>query len=63
MNPPKPERESNRRRKKKNLSEDFIDITDPSSLYLLDYQKTASEPGNWRVSLPTQWLAQSFEME
>jgi hypothetical protein len=37
VNPPKPERESNRRRKKKSLAEDFIDITEASSLYMLDY--------------------------
>jgi len=45
INPPKPERESNRRRKKKNLAEDFIDITDAASLYLLDYQSSQTSPG------------------
>ena len=39
VNPPKPERESNRRRKKKSLDEDFIDISDPSSLYLYDREQ------------------------
>ena len=37
VNPPKPERESNRRRKKKILDEDFIDITDPASMVLYDW--------------------------
>jgi hypothetical protein len=45
VNPPKPERESNRRRKKKSLAEDFIDITDASSLYLLDYSNRAGKAG------------------
>ncbi len=42
VNPPKPERESNRRRKKKSLAEDFIDITEASSLYMLDYSTSRS---------------------
>ena len=37
MNPPKPERESNRRRKKKILDDDFIDISDPSSASMYDW--------------------------
>ena len=39
VNPPKPERESNRRRKKKPVDEDFIDLSDPSSLYLYDWDQ------------------------
>ena len=39
VNPPKPERESNRRRKKKIVDEDFIDLSDPSSLYLYDWDQ------------------------
>jgi len=39
VNPPKPERESNRRRKKKVVDEDFIDLSDPSSLYLYDWEQ------------------------
>ena len=43
INPPKPERESNRRRKKKSLDDDFIDISDPSSLYLYDWDHKKSQ--------------------
>merc|ERR1719334_1618998 len=39
VNPPKPERESNRRRKKKPVDDDFIDLSDPSSLYLYDWDQ------------------------
>ena len=45
VNPPKPERESNRRRKKKSLDEDFIDISDPSSLYLYDWEQKNKSQG------------------
>lgn len=37
VNPPKPERESKRQKHKKALDKDFIDISDPSSMYLLDW--------------------------
>lgn len=47
VNPPKPERESNRRRKKKNVDEDFIDLSDPSSLYLYDWDQKLT-PGTRR---------------
>jgi hypothetical protein len=39
VNPPKPERESKRRRKEKRIDEDFIDLSDPSSLYLYDWEQ------------------------
>lgn len=48
VNPPKPERESNRRRKKKSLDEDFIDISDPSSLYLYDWEQKSKTPNSKR---------------
>ena len=47
VNPPKPERESNRRRKKKPVDEDFIDLSDPSSLYLYDWDQKMT-PGSRR---------------
>ena len=47
VNPPKPERESNRRRKKKPVDEDFIDLSDPSSLYLYDWDQKMT-PGTRR---------------
>ena len=43
VNPPKPERESNRRRKKKSLDDDFIDLSDPSSMYLYDWNERKSQ--------------------
>ena len=39
INPPKPERESSRKRKKKSLDDDFIDLSDPSSMYLYDWNE------------------------
>ena len=47
VNPPKPERESNRRRKKKTLDEDFIDISDPTSMTMYDWnarKQSAKKP-------------------
>ena len=49
INPPKPERESNRRRKKKSLDDDFIDISDPSSLYLYDWDQKKTQGGRKQV--------------
>ena len=49
INPPKPERESNRRRKKKSLDDDFIDISDPASLYLYDWDHKKSQAGRKQV--------------
>ena len=60
VNPPKPERESNRRRKKKSLDEDFIDISDPGSLYLLDYQPQSSSKA--RLSIYLFYLKINFKI-
>lgn len=45
VNPPKPERESNRRRKKKIVDDDFIDTSDPSSLYMYDWEQKHKPTG------------------
>ena len=45
VNPPKPERESNRRRKKKVVDDDFIDLSDPSSMYLYDWNERKTAGG------------------
>ena len=49
VNPPKPERESNRRRKKKSLDDDFIDLSDPSSMYLYDWNERRTQSGKKHV--------------
>ena len=58
VNPPKPERESIRRRKKKSLDEDFIDISDPSSLYMYDWeQKSKSQSSKKQFKKPDKVVA------
>ena len=58
VNPPKPERESNRRRKKKNLDDDFIDLSDPSSLYLYDWNEKKGGKKQARLKhLLKSWMA------
>jgi len=57
VNPPKPERESNRRRKKKSLDEDFIDLSDPSSLYLYDWNEKKGGKKQVNRKKPTETVA------
>ena len=67
INPPKPERESNRRRKKKSLDDDFIDISDPTSLYLYDWDQKKSQGARKQVKkkdpVPPERTQQEEEKE
>ena len=57
VNPPKPERESNRRRKKKVVDDDFIDLSDPSSMYLYDWNERKTAGGKKQIKKKSETVA------